>query len=209
MNGIIAKIRWIAILIIGIVVLAWGAKDKIAYGKPAIDLNDPKVDWSELKPGDHVSMDIEFMLDYFMYTQDDGKETMRDYPIAKLEEEGDYIYITSFIGVHVAQSKEFSNYDSLVDASINWWNDDSYDAEIEHEPIRVEGILREMNSDQKKYYGEYMDELGYSSSEQDEMANQVIIYQDAGNSASAMLLVGGIVTLIGAVGVALSFIRRK
>ena len=59
---IITVIRGIIMIIFALVLLIMGAINCIQLSSPAIDLNDPNLDWSTLKAGQHVEMDVDFVM---------------------------------------------------------------------------------------------------------------------------------------------------
>ena len=204
MNRALGYIRWIIFLVAGVVILFFGIREKSAMNTKAIDLNDESVEWSELKVNDHVEMDIDFIMDYFMTTTDDGKETMRDYLMPRIELDDGYYNFSEFIGVHVGRTDDFGDYDRLADDSLDWWNGD--DLEKDYESIHIDGLLRKMTSDQKKYCTEYLDEMGYSQSEIDDMMTEYVIYPDYDNS-NFVLWIGVALAAIGAVALVIKAVR--
>ena len=147
-------IKWIALTILCGAVAFMGVREYFWLSKEAIDLNNPDVDWSELKAGDHVEMDITYLFDPFVITTSKkGVETMRTFAMPRLEsiDSNGYWSITDYIGVHVNNTDLFASYDKLCDETIDWWTDD--DA-IEYNPttIHIDGVVREMDSESKAYF---------------------------------------------------------
>ena len=97
---IVTVFRGVLYIIAAIVLLIMGAINCIQLMTPAINLNDPDLDWSTLKAGQHVEMDVDFVMGAYMTTSEDGSERSRDYMIGHLgsDEDGN-LYICTRTGV--------------------------------------------------------------------------------------------------------------
>ena len=61
------------LIILGVVLIIMGARDLKTSKAEPIDLNDSSVNWNDLQVGDHVEMDVDFLMDYFVVESKDGK----------------------------------------------------------------------------------------------------------------------------------------
>ena len=63
---IVTVFRGVLYIIAAIVLLIMGAINCIQLMTPAINLNDPDLDWSTLKAGQHVEMDVDFVMGAYL-----------------------------------------------------------------------------------------------------------------------------------------------
>lgn len=196
-HRILTIFRGAVLTIAAIVFLVMGGINCYRMTTPAIDLNDPDLDWDTLKAGQHVEMDVDFIMGEYMYTTEDGSERSRDYMLGHLdvnESTGRY-YIDGMLGFKVT-SGYFDKADIISDNCYRWWSDTTGEARRNTETIHVEGILSNMNKDQKKYSAEFMTKAGFSNSDQDKYFHPLYIANNA-NMGKAFLAVGVIFIIAG------------
>ena len=190
-------VRGVIITIVAFVFLTMGGINCYRMTTPAIDLNDPDLDWDTLKAGQHVEMDVDFIMGEYMYTTEDGSERSRDYMLGHLdvnESTGRY-YIDGMLGFKVTRGY-FDKADIITSNCYRWWSDTTGEARRNTETIHVEGILSNMNKDQKTYASEFMTKAGFSSSEQSKYFHPLYIENNAG-IGKVFLIVGGVLLVAG------------
>ena len=202
-------IKWIALTILCGAVAFMGVREYFWLSKEAIDLNDPEVDWSELKAGDHVEMDITYLFDPFVITTSKkGVETMRTYAMPRIEsiDSNGYWSITDYIGVHVNNTDLFASYDKLCDETIDWWTDD--DA-IEYNPttIHIDGVVREMDSESKDYFRQYLSEMEYDDDFINSTACSLAVYP--AQNANWYIVAIGLVGMLAGIGIIVYKVVKK
>ncbi|MBR4581073.1 MAG: hypothetical protein IKO32_07555 [Lachnospiraceae bacterium] len=187
----------IGLTVIGIGVLIYGIILGVSMKMPPVDLYE--VDWTTLKTNQHVEFDMDFLADCYMFYERDGRETSRFYAVPDLyvDEEG-YVDIGHFMGIGVASSN-FDQYDKLSEASYEWWMDETGTVEFGKEVIHVDGYLRKMSANDRKYMTKYLTEdWGYSEADLDQVMTKYVIMTN-GSSNSGMILVGAICLAVGLV----------
>ena len=205
MKKIMAYIRWIFIMVLGGVVIFWGARTSSALSKEAIDLSDPDTDWSELETGAHVEMDMEYILDYFTTTTEDGSERSRKYTYPKLEQGSDGLYeITDVIGINASKPKEFYLYDDLCEATYQWWIGNT--EKVEADPIHIDGIVQKLDNDQIGFHEEYLEDMGFTSSEIEASHYELVVVSQ--DSPKMVMIIGVVILLVGLAGVAIVTFRK-
>ena len=185
--------RGAIITIAAIVMFVLGGINCYRMSTPAIDLNDPDLDWDTLKAGQHVEMDVDFIMGEYMYTT----ERSRDYMLGHLDVNdatGRY-YVNGMVGFKV-QKWDFDKADTIAANCYNWWSDTTGTASRNTETIHVEGILCRMNKDQKKYSAIFMTKAGFSESDQANYFRPLYIANNA-NMGKVFLIVGAIFILVG------------
>lgn len=199
----IAKaIRFLFIGILGLALAFMGVRGLVISNvKAPIDLYDPYLDWANLKNGDHIVMDIDFLAGQYMYTEEDGKEISRGYLLPELyaDDEG-YINIGYCVGV-VAGQDAFTNFEKLQDESYDWWENE--DAPWPTNVIHVDGYLRKMDSQERKFAIETLEEYGFDQA--DDRVIPFMIMQSQSNLAYiGMTALGLIIALVGGIFVVVS-----
>ena len=58
-----AKFRFGLVCLLGIILIVLGARQMVNESKKPIDILDPDYDFSELEDGDHVKIDVDFIMD--------------------------------------------------------------------------------------------------------------------------------------------------
>ena len=185
----------IGLTVIGLGVLIYGIILGVSMKMPPVDLYE--VDWSTLKANQHVEFDMDFLADCYMFYERDGKETSRFYAVPYLYAgEDGYVDIAYFMGIGVA-NKDFDKYEKLADSSYEWWSDETGTVEYGKDAIHVDGYLRKMGSNDKKYMTKYLTEdWGYTQEEADQMMVNYVIMTNA-SSNTGMILAGAICLVIG------------
>lgn len=202
-------LMWITLTVLCAVVAFMGIRESFALSKTPINLNDPDFDWSELKAGDHVEMDIQYLFDPFVITTSDKNvETMRTYAmprIVSIDSDG-YWSIVDYIGIHVNDQSLFSTYDKLCDETIDWWTDDEA---IEYNPttVHIDGIVREMDKESKGFFREYLSDMEY---EDDFIDNSMCAYAVYPAQNANWLVIGiGVVGMLAGIGIIVFKIVKK
>lgn len=205
MKNIIRYIRWIAIFVLGAAVVFWGVRISSKLKADPIDISDPDVDWSEIKEGDHVEMDMEYVLDYFTSTTEDGAERSRKYTYPKLEKDADgYYEIVDVIAINIAKPKEFYLYDDLCDATYDWWIGNT--EKVNGDPIHIDGIVQKLDNDQIEFHEEYLEDMGFTASEiSDTQYELVVVSQD---NPKWVIIAGVVIMLVGLAGIAVITIKK-
>ncbi|MBQ4271009.1 MAG: hypothetical protein II718_04235 [Clostridiales bacterium] len=205
MKDIIRYIRWIAIFVLGAAVVFWGVRISSKLKTDPIDISDPDVDWSEIKEGDHVEMDMEYVLDYFTSTTEDGSERSRKYTYPKLEKDADgYYEIVDVIAINIAKPKEFYLYDDLCDATYDWWIGNT--EKVNGDPIHIDGIVQKLDNDQIEFHEEYLEDMGFTASEiSDTQYELVVVSQD---NPKWVIIAGVVIMLVGLAGIAVITIKK-
>ena len=196
-NKIFMIIRGALLTIIGIVLLVMGGYNCYRLSTPAIDLNDPDLDWNTLRAGQHVEMDVDFIMGEYMYTKEDGSERSRDYMLGHLavEDETGRIYVDGMICFKVT-SGNFDMADRITQNCYKWWTDETGATPRNTETIHVEGILSNMNNNQKKYSSSFMYSAGFSHEQQDMYFRPLYISNNS-HMGRIYLISGGIFVVIG------------
>lgn len=182
------------LVVAGIAVIVLSAKDiKTAKADP-IDLNDASVNWNELEVGDHVEMDVDFLMDYFVTTEKDGKETDRVYAMPHINDEGEYFTFDNFIGI-AAKPDNFSDLDHLVDQSLEWWTSD--EIELNSTPVHIEGKVAKLDKEKLGFFDEYLDDLDIVDSSVKEASMYEYYIVPIQNNSPVLIIVGALMILGG------------
>jgi hypothetical protein len=181
-----------AALIFGIIMLVYGLILNISLRQPAKDLYS--IDWSTLHGSQHVVVDLDFLMDPYMLYEKDGVVTSQFYTIPDLYQADDgRLYMGGFMGVAVTK-ENFAQYDKLVDQSWEWWNDETGTVAFTSEPIHIDGYIRKMSANDKKYMREYLQDMGYTSSEIDQLIVPYVLMNNA--SSNVGFIFGGLLLLV-------------
>ena len=203
----VSYVRWAALAIVGIAVVIIGLKESISMSKAPIDLNDPSVDWSQLKAGDHVEMDITFLFDQFSTTTRDGKEVVRYYAIPKIEStDQQYYEITDFIAIDVNDSSLNSQYDKLCNDTIDWWNDET-GKEFKGESIHFDGIVKKLNNDTAGFFKDYLKHINYDDNFISSTQYELGLFP-AQNGNIVIIIIGVLAALVGIVAIVIKIVRK-
>ena len=188
----------ISLIAIGIILGAFGGRGLITSVIPPKYIYAEDCDWTKLKTGQRVIAELDFVLEPFEETTDDGKSVSCLYTVPDLREGSDgLIYMTHFMGVQVS-AKDYAAYDKLVDDSWAWW-DMEYDQLGERGTISFDGYLRKMKPNEKQFLEEYLEDAGYEKEEIEEMITPYVMVQNKGFIANVLMFIGGIAALLGGV----------
>ena len=187
----------IGLTVIGIGVMIYGII--LAFNMKAAPVDIYTVDWNTLKPYQHVEFDLDFLGGCYMFYERDDVETSRFYAVPNLyATEDGYVNIDHFMGVAVAKV-DFDKYEKVADASYEWWMDETGTVEFGKETVHIDGYLRKMSSNDKKYMTKYLSEdWGYNQSEIDQIMTKYVIMTN-GSSNTGIILAGTITLVLGLV----------
>ncbi len=149
----------ILIYIFGIVMLVTSIDDLkyIITGK-ADDINDMIENGEELKRGDHVSIKLEYALDWYAET---NKRTRRSsnhsYHALGVLDDGRIVSIK----VRVA-SKEYYKLEDLIDETYDYLNGDRT---LPPTPVILKGGLLDLDKQVEQYFNSALNYIGYSQSD--------------------------------------------
>ena len=198
-------------LILGIALAVLGGKGLVtSIIMPPKYIYDPECDWSQLKSGQRVYVELDYIWDcYEETTSDSGSAVSRQYalPDIRVDDEG-YYYNAHFIGV-TAKASEFSQFDKLNEDSIDWENGE-YDQLGERGYITYDGYLKKMGKEELSFLQSYLKSNGYTDSEIDSMIVPVVLMRNQTPIANLLMFGGGILlTLLGGLFGFLFFIKGK
>ena len=187
----------IGLTVIGIGVMIYGII--LAFNMKAAPVDIYTVDWNTLKPYQHVEFDLDFLGGCYMFYERDDVETSRFYAVPNLyATEDGYVNIDHFMGVAVAKA-DFDKYEKVADSSYEWWMDETGTVEFGKETVHIDGYLRKMSSNDKKYMTKYLSEdWGYNQSEIDQIMTKYVIMTN-GSSNTGIILAGTITLVLGLV----------
>lgn len=191
-------VRYIVLTVIAficsMVILAVNADGIKVLLTPKADLNELYA--AEITTPMRVDADIDFILDYYTYTTKNGVTTEKGYFIPVGEAE--------YMGVALGKSY-LSKADSNIEAT---WDYMGGNAEaIENlETIHVTGTILPLEGQEKYYYQQYIDDLGWTEEEQEIFLPYVLKVNYIGNYdmalfvvfmvLAAVLFISGIVLLV-------------
>ena len=192
-----ALVTGIGLTVIGIGVMIYGII--LAFNMKAAPVDIYMVDWNTLKPYQHVEFDLDFLGGCYMFYERDDVETSRFYAVPNLyATEDGYVNIDHFMGVAVAKV-DFDKYEKVADSSYEWWMDETGTVEFGKETVHIDGYLRKMSSNDKKYMTKYLSEdWGYNQSEIDQIMTKYVIMTN-GSSNTGIILAGTITLVLGLV----------
>lgn len=208
------KIKWtiygLFFIVIGIVISVYGIRDVKDSKKKPVDITAPGFDWNDLEEGDHVVSDVDFLLGYFMYETDDdsGKHNMRIYAMPHLDEQEDMIFIDNYIGLDVNGNSDdsFSDYDRVVEDSLEWWRSDEFTRDID--PVHIDGIVCKMDAKKISYFEDFLDDAGVDKSAvRDSMYEYYIV--PVGKHNTFVIIFGIVITLAGIATTFFTLVRKR
>lgn len=158
------------LLMFGAILIYQSAADLVVSLKPAVSF-EQMLDGTEVKAGSHVAGDVLYALDYFAsqstYTQrSDGSRSGS-------RKSGNYYLIptsTGYIGLKSRQS-DVEALNTLTDETFQY-------LETGTEPtttVFTQGSVEVMGDKIAKYYREYLEDLGYTESEIEDMGEPLVI----------------------------------
>lgn len=175
--------------VIGIVVILTQFNSIKVMLSPAVRLDE--LDIEDIRENTKVEAEIDFILDYYAYTEQDGKTIEKEYFIPVGEEE--------YMGVVLGQK-----YLEQADANLNatWeYMDGDESALDEITPITVTGTIMPIKGESWTFYREYIDSLGWTDEEEEIFLPYAIMVGDLGeNNTGAffiVLIIGAIVLILG------------
>lgn len=198
----------ISLLAIGVILGFLGGRGLISSVLPPKYIYAEDCDWTKLKAGQRVVAELDFVVDPFEETTEDGKSVSCLYTVPDLREGSDgLIYMTHFMGVRV-NSKDYAAYDKLVEDSWDWW-DMEYEQLGERGTIPFDGYLRKMKTNEKQFLEEYLEDAGYADDEIAEMITPYVMMPNQTPIANILMFLGGILALGGGVvsGI-ISFVKK-
>ncbi len=157
------KLKWRLVLVLGILGVVFtfnGVPDWICLNKPANDITELwDVDYTDLKIGDHVCMDITLVWDQIGTQVEQSKtfgvttsekETGRYYLLPFCQEEDDgYIYPTPYLLARVGSSMN-SIMDSQIAKTESWWETEEDFDTVPTCSIHLDGKLEKLPRDVRK-----------------------------------------------------------
>lgn len=186
-------------LALGIIMLVMSLPKAISF------LGDPvKIDTVEkaknLKPGDHVTIDITMSDGYYMTYLEDNKEVARYYiaTFLNLDNFTDY-------GLTVRVNKQY--YSNMEDAkkACDQFFEDWYDDPSTPLPskvfLQIDGVIEEFANDKEKEYAKDYVDSGY--------LDYVYVVPNSKNSTFIFVIIGGVITAVGILLIVLFFLGRK
>ena len=205
------KIRLtLVFLILGILLAILGGKGLVTSVLPAKDIYDPEVDWTKLKSGQRVYVNLDYIWDcYEVTTDDNGSEVTRQYALPDIigDNEGN-VYYAHFIGI-TARAAEFSQFDKLAEDSYDW-DMGEYEQLGERGYIPYDGYLRKMKDQEREFLESYLKDCGFSDSDIAEMIVPVILVRNQTPLTNILMFAGGILlTLLGGLFGFLFFIKGR
>ena len=195
----------IGLTVIGIGVMIYGII--LAFNMKAASVDIYTVDWNTLKPYQHVEFDLDFLGGCYMFYERDDVETSRFYAVPNLyATEDGYVNIDHFMGVAVAKA-DFDKYEKVADSSYEWWMDETGTVEFGKETVHIDGYLRKMSSNDKKYMTKYLSEdWGYDQSEIDQLMTKYVIMTN-GSSNTGIIIAGAVTLVAGLVFLGIAIVR--
>ena len=195
----------IGLTVIGIGVIIYGMILAFNMSRPPVDIYT--VDWNTLKPYQHVEFDLDFLGGCYMIYERDDVESSRFYAVPDIyATEDGYVDIAHFMGVGVAKA-DFDKYEKVADASYEWWMDETGTVEFGKETVHIDGYLRKMSSNDKKYMTKYLSEdWGYDQSEIDQLMTKYVIMTN-GSSNTGIIIAGAVTLVAGLVFLGIAIVR--
>lgn len=201
----------IVMIAIGVVASVMGIKNISIMNQDPINLYDADLDWSTLEENKHVSTDINFMLDYFMFNSkvsySNKNDKSRVYLLPDLGLVDGYLALTKFIGVSTASN--YDQLDAVVKNTTLWWNDTTGECQLD-KTFLVDGITREMTKEERDFlYQSLTKDYKYTAEEANSMIIPIVIDLKKGNNEIFPLIVGIIIGLIGVGMLVFSFVSNR
>ncbi|MBO7375283.1 MAG: hypothetical protein J6U09_05690 [Lachnospiraceae bacterium] len=199
----------VALIFCGIALVFLGGKGLFFRMKPAQFLYAQDCNWDELKNGQRVRADIDFVFEPFCETTQDGKSTNCLYLFPDLREREDgSVYIANFMGVQV-MAKDYSTYDSIVNCSASVW--DKGEGHLgDGGVVKFDGYLRKMDDEElgflKKTLTKYW---GYDESQLDDLIVPYIMVKNNTPLANIAMFCGGFVLLAGGAVMAIFSFKKR
>lgn len=169
----------IAFIIIGVVFLLimWSEIIGIFTGKHNLDTELDK----DIPVGSRVTVGVDAAVDWYatMEHKRYGVTTSEEYYCMIWLDDG------TFMGIKVRE-KDRGRLDNIIDATWDYMN---YQADSLPSKVTFEGSLRKMDSKEKQYFQDLLSDMGYTSSEMDEVARYYTIDTTSTVGLAIMMLV--------------------
>lgn len=179
------------LLMFGVIMIYLNGYDAVVSLKPAISFED-MLDGTEVKAGSHVAGNVAYALDYF--ASESTYTRYRDGSRSTDRKSGNYYLIptsTGFIGLKSRQ----------VDVSaLNKLSDETFEfltsGTVPTTEIYMQGTVKVMEDELAKYYCEYLEDMGYTESEIEEMGQPLVIQYISFGAVRVMFLSGIVLILL-------------
>lgn len=151
-------VKNVLISVVCLVIVVIMLKDaKYIFTGEAKDINQMIENGEELKVGEHVSIEVTYVVDWYAELTQRGKRTGTKitYHALAVLDSGEIISLSA-----KKDSKEYNQIDKLVDDTFDYLMDDSYP---EPTTVKFTGTLRKIDPEIIGYYREALSYYGYSS----------------------------------------------
>lgn len=204
MNAFIKYLRCLVVVVAGAAMMIFGVRGIIINNSNPVNLIDPSTDWSKLKNGTHIEMDMDFLADYYISAFEDDEEISAQYLFPEIVSTDDgYYEMRRFIGVLSPASTAYK-YDNLCQESYDFWmgETDEWPSTV----IHVDGYLRKMDNDEKEAAIEVLKNMGF---EESALVPYVILNNQ--NVQSYLLIAGGglLIVIVGAASMLFIFLKNR
>lgn len=159
--------------------------------KPAVSFED-MLDDKEVSPGTHVSGDVVYTLDYFASESTYTKRS--DGSRSGSRKSGNFYLVptsTGYIAVKCRQA-DVEAFNKLVDETFEFLSTGT-------EPttkVFMEGTVKPLSGQLVSYYNEYLEELGYTESEIQEMGEPLVVQYVAFGFVRGFFIAGLVLLLL-------------
>ncbi|MCI8387531.1 MAG: hypothetical protein HFE63_03575 [Clostridiales bacterium] len=178
---------------IGIMLVCMNFADTICSFKPAISFDDLLDENTKVKAGSHVAGNVEYVIDYFAtestYTQ------YKDGSRSTSKANGRYYLIPTYdgyIGMKCRQV-DVSSLEKICDETWDYLDGGA----LPTTEYFMEGRVKKMESDIKKYYNEYLIDMGYTTFELEQMGEPLLIDYTSFTAVRVMFLIGVVLIALG------------
>ena len=193
-------------LILGIALAVLGGKGLVTSVMPAKYLYDADCDWSKLKKGQRVYVDLDYVWDWYEESTSDGNSVSRLYAVPETRYDGNENK-TYFLSI-TARANEYSQFDKLAEDSYDY-DMGEYEQLGERGYIPYDGYLRKMDDEELGFLNNYLKECGFTETEINDMVIPLKIVRNQTLLTNVLMFVGGIVlTILGGVFGFIFFIKK-
>lgn len=182
----------LVLFIFGILIICLSAMDMFTSLKPAVSFQDI-IDGEEVKEGTHVAGNVVYAMDYF--ASESSYTKYSDGSRSGSKKSGNYYLIPTASGYIGLKSRE-ADVSALNDLSDETFEFISGGAEPKTE-IFMQGTVKTMDNKLAGYYQDYLEELGYTQEEIDEMGQPLYIEYVSFGAVRVMFLIGVLLILLG------------
>lgn len=180
------------LLMFGVIMICISAVDTFISLKPAVSFQD-MMDGEEVKKGTHVAGNVVYAMDYF--ASESSYTKYSDGSRSGSKKSGNYYLIPTATGYIGLKSRE-ADVSALNDLSDETFEFISDGAEPKTE-IFMQGTVKKMDNKLAGYYQDYLEELGYTQEEIDEMGQPLYIEYVSFGAVRVMFLIGVLLILLG------------